>query len=594
MSFNRIAVASLFLALSLTVQADAQIAGTAAGNSTWGRVFQVSMDSAGNLYAGDFDNNVVYKIDKLGVTSIVAGTSAKAGYSGDGAIATSALLNGPTGTAVAPDGTLYISDYNNQRIRKVASNGIITTIAGTGGASFTGDNGPALKATMYNPFTLQLDATGALFVTDFFNHRIRKIGTDGVIKTVAGGGQGGDGDPATSALLGPGYFVLASDGSIYFNDDYALGFSNKPLVRKVSPAGVLSTVAGNGTRAYAGDGGQALSASLLGVTGVALDSGGNLYIAGGNRIRKVAPNGIITTYAGTGVAGATGNGGAATSATFNNMNGMLVDANNNLFVADTNNRQIRKIAPATPPSISFTDAVVPVWRGTSSFGSNMYVTLYGSNLASVTQAWDQSFTGANAPTSLGGVTVTVNNIPAFIQYVSPTQININTPDDTATGPMNIVVKNEIGLSNTGVATRARLSPTLLSVPNFTVGSKFYVVAQTPNFSSFIGPAGLVSGVSFSPAKPGDTVTIFATGCGPTLPATQAGVLAPQTSALALPFEVKIGGVPASVPFAAMLGGTVGLYQLNVVVPNVAAGDQTIELIVDSIPNAQALMFTVGQ
>src|SRR5262249_53885137 len=151
------------------------------------------------------------------------------------------------------------------------------------------------------------------------------------------------------------------------------------------------------------------------------------------------------------------------------------------------NRAIRRIAPPTPPTISFTNAVVPVWRGTSNFGSNMYVTIYGSNLASVTQAWDNAFTGSNAPTTLGGVSVTVNNIPAFIQYVSPGQININTPDDSTTGPVNIVVRNEIGFSNTGTANRVALSPTLLSVPGFSAGSSYYAVAQTTDFSSYIGP-----------------------------------------------------------------------------------------------------------
>ncbi|HXJ38793.1 MAG TPA: hypothetical protein VNH18_05915, partial [Bryobacteraceae bacterium] len=141
---------------------------------------------------------------------------------------------------------------------------------------------------------------------------------------------------------------------------------------------------------------------------------------------------------------------------------------------------------------------------------------------------------------------------------------------------------------------ARLSPTLLSVPNFSAGTNYYVVAQTPSFSSFIGPPGLASGVSFIAAKPGDTVIIFATGCGPTNPATQAGVLAAQTSLLALSYQMKIGGLVANVPFAGMLGGTVGLYQFNVVIPNLPAGDYPIELIIDGVPNGQGLLLTVGQ
>jgi uncharacterized protein (TIGR03437 family) len=496
--------------------------------------------------------------------------------------------------ALASDGSIYISDYNNQRIRKIATNGIITTFAGTGSAGFSGDNGPASAAKIYNPFNLAFDAAGNLFFVDFFNHRIRKISTSGTITTIAGGGTGGDGGPATASLLGPGYFVLASDGSIYMTDDYALGYANKPLVRKISPTGIVSTVAGNGTRGFTGDGGAATSASLENANGLTMDSGGNLYISSGNRIRKVGLNGIITTYAGTGGAGATGDNGPAINATFNNPAGMTIDSSDNIFLSDTSNRSVRKIAPPTPPTISFTNAVIPVWRGTSDFGSNMYVTIYGSNLSTVTQTWDNAFSGSNAPTTLGGVSVTVNNIPAFIQYVSPTQVNINTPDDATTGPVNIVVKNQIGFSNTGTATRVAISPTLLSVPTFTAGSKYYVVAQTPDFTSYIGPSGLVTGVNFKSAKPGDTVIIYATGCGPTTPATKAGVLAAQNSPLTSPYQLKIGGVQANVTFAGMLGGTVGLYQLNAVVPSIPAGDQPIELIVNGVPNGQNLMITVGQ
>jgi uncharacterized protein (TIGR03437 family) len=583
------------LGLAMALPASSQTITTVAGNSTWGAIYSASLDAAGNLYTADSVKEVVYKVDRLGATTIVAGTSGKAGYSGDGSIATGALLSAPAGVAVSQDGSVYIADYSNQRIRKVGTDGIVTTIAGTGTAGFSGDGGPASKAQVYNPFTMAFDSKGVLFFVDFFNHRIRKIGTDGVINTVAGGGNGGDGGPATSANLIPGFFALAGDGSIYFNDDAALGYSLSPTVRKVSPSGVLSTVAGNGIRGYTGDGGAATSAALTVPQGVALDSGGNLYIAGGNRIRKVAPNGIITTYAGTGAAGATGDGGLALSATFNSPSGMTVDSQDNLYVVDYANREIRKIAPVAPPTISFTNATVPVFLGQTSFNSNMYVTLYGSNLATTSRAWTpDDFVNGKAPTTLDGVSVTVNNIPAFVEYVSPSQININTPEDSSTGPVVIQVKNGIGTSNAGTATRARLSPTLQSVTQFSAAGKSYVVAQTPDFRSFIGPAGLVAGVSFVGARPGSTVIVYAVGCGPTNPATQAGVIPTQNSPLALSFQVKIGGIQASVPFAGMLAGSIGLYQFNVVIPTIPAGDQLMELIIDGVPNAQSLMITVGQ
>jgi uncharacterized protein (TIGR03437 family) len=239
------------------------------------------------------------------------------------------------------------------------------------------------------------------------------------------------------------------------------------------------------------------------------------------------------------------------------------------------------------------EAVATVFLGNAGFSSNTYLTLYGSNLATTTRDWSTAFSSSNAPTTLDGVSVTVNNIPAFIQYVSPGQININTPDDTATGPVVIQVRSASGNSSAFSAARTRLSPSMLSAPQFNANGKNYVVAQTPDFSTFIGPPNLIQGVGFSAAKPGSTVIIFAIGCGPTTPATPAGVLAAQNSPLALPFQVNIGGVAATVPFAGLLAGTVGLYQLNVVVPAVPAGDQTIELIVDSVPNAQSLTLRVG-
>jgi uncharacterized protein (TIGR03437 family) len=600
-------VTGLLCSLVFTVPARSQIISTVGGDSTWGSVSFLALDAAGNLYASDQTRNVVYKVDRLGNATIVAGKAGSGGYAGDGAGATSALLNNPDGIAVAADGTLYIADFANDRIRKVAPNGIITTIAGIPGGGFSGDGGPAVNARLNAPTSLFLDSNGNLFFADGLNHRIRRIGADGLIKTVAGSGRAGvsaNGTPATSADMAPGALTVGADGSIYFADagdglDTGGDFTN-PRVRKVGLDGTISTVAGTGTKGFSGDGGPATAAELYTISGLVFDSGGNLYISnylripGGGRIRKVAPNGIITTYAGTGAAGYTGDGGPATSARIDTPAGMVVDAQNNLYFADDGNDRIRKIAPATPPTISFTDATIPVFLGKTSFGSNMYVTLYGSNLATTTQAWDNAFTGANAPTSLGGVSVTVNNKPAFMEYVSPSQININTPEDTATGPVNIQVRNDIGLSNIGTATRARLSPALLSAPNFSAGGKNYVVAQTPNFSSFIGPLNLIQGVTFTAAKPGDTVIIFAVGCGPTTPATQAGVIAAQNSPLALQYQVKIGGIAATVPFAGMLAGTVGLYQLNVVIPTLTSGDQSIELIVDGVPNAQSLSITVGQ
>jgi uncharacterized protein (TIGR03437 family) len=587
------------LGLAVALPALTQTISTVAGNSTWGNVEDVFVDSAGNIYAADTLQHVVYKIDRLGASTIIAGTKGSGGYTGDGALATTSKLSKPSSAVAAPDGTIYIADYGNNRIRKIGTDGIITTYAGTGARGFSGDGGPATSALLLSPHTLALDTQGNLLFADSGNYRIRKISPSGVITTVGGTGNrtlSADGGPALVTDMAPGWIKVTADGTIYYTDDGVDGsFPGYPRVRKIAPSGIVSTVAGTGVSGFTGDGGPATSAQLKSAYGLAVDPVGALYISDGlyARIRKVGVNGIINTYAGTGVEGSSGDGGPALKATFEEPEGLALDADGNLYVTDSFDKKIRKISPAPVPTISSANAVVPSFIGKADFGSNMYVEIYGSSLATSTRIWGGGdFTGANAPTSLDGVSVTVNNKPAFVYYISPGQININTPEDTATGSVLIQVHNALGFSNTGSANRARLSPTLQSVPQFNLGGKSYVVAQTADFKSFIGRPGMIQGVPFVAAKPGDTVLIYALGCGPTNPATQAGVVAAQNSPLALPYQVKVGGVPATVNFAGMVAGSIGLYQFNVVIPSVASGDQTIELIVDSVPNAQSLYIVI--
>ena len=575
-----------------------QTISSVAGNSSWGRAFQVVVDSAGNVYTPDYEKANVYKTDRFGAFTIVAG-SGVGGYSGDGGPATAAKLLRPTGVAVAADGSLFIADSGNERIRKVSPSGIISTYAGTGVGGFTGDGGQATAARLNAPFTLALDAAGNLYFVDLSNYRIRRIKADGTISTVAGSGQtrySGEGGLATASAIYPGWLYVTSDGTIYFTDD-GFATNGNQRVRKVSPTGVVTTVAGSGTLGYAGDGGPGTAAVLNTAAGVAADSYGNVYLSDQDnaRIRKVAPSGIITTYAGTGKAGLSGDGGPASAAQVSGPSALTLDSEGNLYVVDQAYKTVRKITAPALPTINVTSAAIPSFLGKTAFGSNMYVEIYGSNLSTTTRTWaGGDFQGSNAPKSLDNVSVTVNGKPAFIYFISPGQININTPEDTATGPVSIVVTNSIGTSNAGTATRARVSPTLQSIPQFNIGGKQYVVAQTPDFKSFIGVPGMLNGVTFVRAKPGDTVSLYALGCGVTNPATAPGVVVAQASPLASSFQVKIAGATADVPFGGAVAGAIGLYQFNVVIPNVAAGDQAIELIVDGVSNAQNLVITIGQ
>lgn len=596
---NKTTLAILVAGAAAMSTAFSQTVTSVAGSSAWGQVYNVTVDGAGNLYVPDYTKHFVYKIDPTGQSTTIAGTG-RAGYSGDGAQATAAQLNGPLDVAIGPDGSLYIIDGENDRIRKIAPNGVITTVAGTGVGGFTGDGGPATAARMNRPISIVMDSAGNLIFTDTGNLRIRKITPAGIITTVAGTGRlslSGDGGLATGSDAFPGWLALGPDGSIYFADDGDGRLNGYARIRKVAPNGVISTVAGSATESFSGDGGPARQATLRSASGVAVDSAGNVFIADGRnaRIRKVDPGGTITTYAGTGVAGAGGDGGPALSAQFNLPYGLALDSVGNLYVADLSNQKIRKISPPPVPAIRTANPVLTSFMGNAGFSSNTYVEIYGINFSTQSRLWaGADFNGANAPTSLDGVSVLVNGKPAFVYYISPNQININTPEDTAVGPVAIQVKTPFGDSAPVTVNRTRLSPTLQSVPQFRIGGKQYVVALTPDFNTFIGHPGMISGVAFAPAKPGDSIAIYALGCGSTAPPTFAGVVAAQGSPLSSPFTLRIGGVTAQVTFAGAVSGAIGLYQFNLIVPNVPAGDQPIDLTVDGVANGQNLSIVIGQ
>jgi CSLREA domain-containing protein len=338
----------------------------------------VAVDAAGNLFIAARDNNRIRRVDAAtGLITTVAG-SGPTGYdggsfAGDGGLATSASLFSPSGVAVDAAGNLFIADTNTYRVRKVdAATGIITTVAGTGPpVLYGGDGGAATSARLNGPQGVAVDAAGNLFIADTSNHRVRKVagvaaagpivvrvgpgagvGTavTGIITTVAGTGPpvlyGGDGGPATSASLDQPIGVAVDAAGNLFISDYS-----NARIRKVDAAtGIITTVAGSGVQGFSGDVGLAISARLSNPEGVAVDAAGNLFIADteNDRIRRVdAATGVITAVAGTGTRGFSGDGGPATSANLSNPRGVAVDGAGNLFIADTLSHHVRKVAAAT-------------------------------------------------------------------------------------------------------------------------------------------------------------------------------------------------------------------------------------------------------
>ncbi len=318
----------------------------------------VTVDPAGSLYVADQRNYRVRKVGSDGRISTVAGNGVEGSF-GDRGPATLAQLTMPSGVALDSMGRLWIADEGAHRVRLVAPGGAIETVAGTGVGGFGGDGGPAWNAQLSAPAGIAIDRAGNAYIVDTLNHRVRRIAPDGRISTVAGRGvrgYGGDGGPAVEAQMDTPRAVAADgDGNLYVAE-----YANH-CVRRVTPAGRIETVAGSGRSGFAGDGGPAPAADLNHPLGVAVDPAGNLYIAdaGNHRIRLVTPDGIIRTIAGTGAPGFSGDDGAATSAQLYFPSGVAIGPDGEIYIADFWNHRVRKLTPIAAAPVQ-ADPVIPL------------------------------------------------------------------------------------------------------------------------------------------------------------------------------------------------------------------------------------------
>lgn len=547
----------------------------------------VVIDASGNVYFVDFGNSRVRQVNSSGTINTVAGNGIT-GYSGDGGAAESALLHEPSSVAVAPSGVFYISDTNNQRVREVTG-GIISTLTGNGTAGYAGDGGAPASGQVNYPGGLAVDGSGNLYIADTVNQRVRKI-SGGVITTVAGNGtagNSGNGAAAVNAELDAPVAVAVDGGGNLFIADF-----NNDVVRKVTAAGVISTVAGNGSPGYSGDGGGAVTAQLKGPVSVAVDGAGNLYIAdsGNSVVRKVTPGGLISTYAGNGTLGSSGDGGYATAAQLATPAGVAVDSSGNLYIADSGAGTVRLVnaaglistiaggggvgysgdgGPAVGAqfnslsgialdasgdvyladrgnnAIRFLQlvAAVPSTGMVTNSASNLsgpiapgeIVTVFGSGIGPQT-LMASTPTNNTLPTEVGGATVYIGGIPAPMLYTWTSQASVVVPYEVTPGNTSVTVSYGGQVS---LELPVQVAPTAPGI--FTVDQSGQ--GQAVAFNE--------TGTMNSPTTPvveGTVIIVYMTGAGLVTPSEPDGVFAFVQPLL--PVTATIGGIASDVQFVA--------------------------------------------
>lgn len=473
-----------------------------------------------------------------------------AGFTGDTKAASSAELSGPSGVAVDSKGNVFIADSGNNVVRMVTSAGIISTVAGNNGAGagYSGDAAAATSAQLFSPTAVVVDSSGNLFIADAGNSVIREV-TGTTINTIVGGAA------TVLQLNHPAGLALDASGALYIADT-----ANRRVVKFAG--GVATPFAGNGSTLFSGDNGPAIKAGINDPAGVAVDTAGNVYITDtfNNRIRRVTPDGIITTVAGEGHAFYAGDGGPAIRAGLNFPRALVADATGNVYVSDTGNSVIRLLQTQTPAI--FTNGVVNAASFTPQVSAGELASIFGSNLGSTA-------VGATLPlpTKLGGVSVTVNGRVAPLLFVNPGQVNFQVPWETALGSAKVVVANGL-TSNTATVSVLTAAPGLFTLPNG------QAIVQNIDFS-LNGPN--------NPAKVGSTIVVYLTGSGPVSPAVATGTIAPTSplAVVASPTGATIGPASAQVAFAGLTPGFVGLLQMNIVVPStLSAGDYPLTVAIN--------------
>ena len=502
---------------------------------------RVAVDKAGNLYITDFSNFSVRKVDRSGIVNTIAGNGSL-GFAGDGGSGLGSQLSDILDVAVGPDGSVYIADSLNSRVRRLDPAGNISTFAGNGNRGYAGDGGKAGDASLYFPSGLAFDSKGDLYISDYGNATVRKVTmSTGIIKTIAGvgysifGAAPGDGGPANAAFLElPHSVTVDAAGNVYIGD---IGTSS---IRKVGTDGKISTYLSNFV-----------------AQNFAMDAQGVIYFADyrTNTVQKVLPGGNTRLWiGGNGTSGWSGDGGPATAGQFNLPYGVAVDASGNVFVADAANAVIRKLSPVpfsigaiansatlqafAPPVSGTGDASFPIAPGE-------LIVIFGTGLGPANMTTAPS--GAALPTQLGGTVVNINGKPAPILYTSSTLVSAVVPYS-----VDGLFTANVSVTYQGKTSNVSSLPVYASAPGlFTADGSGAGQATALNSDGTRNSAA-------NPAGVGTIITLYVTGAGQTTPAGVDGALYPagnnQPSPVQ-PVSVTIGGLPAVVD---LVGGVPGM------------------------------------
>jgi uncharacterized protein (TIGR03437 family) len=538
----------------------------------------ISVDRAGNIYIADTNNNRVRRIAPDGVITTVVGSGQRpsidsscsplggAGSAGDGGVASAAKLYGPSHALMLPDGTLLICDQKNNRIRQVAASGTITTVIGSDRHQYYAPDIPATLSGMDWPSSIAVDNDGRIYFAELHSNSIARRNIDGRLQVIANrsrfAGNGADGPDATrSALAIPSHITFDRAGNLLVTEQ------GGHRIRRISPSGAISTIAGTGTPGFSGDGGRATAAQLSQPNATAVDAAGNIYIAdmGNHRVRRIGTDGNITTIAGNGQIGRGADGIPAAQSPLNYPSSVAVDNNGDVLIVDWQNFLIRKVSFAVRPAISPGGVVnaASFLPAPVPLAPGALVSIFGINFASgLTQASELPL-----PTEMAGTSVTVNGTRAPLVFVSPSQINVQLPYDLREGEAKIRVTTPQGASTEETVNIGAAAPGIFMIAG---GSRAVAINQDGTLNT-----------ETNAETRSRVMTVYLTGIGPLDGELAAGQAAPLTTLYraVLDTAATIGGRNVPVLFLGLTPGFVGLAQANLQVPADAPVGTALELVI---------------